>query len=95
MIKSSCLLFIIYITSMIYNNYILSIILLYISTMFYNNIIISLIILVQIDNFMLFKDLNKIKLDLDNLIKENEKKRITNINYLKPPNRFIKQFNGY
>jgi len=94
MIKSSCLLFIIYITSMLYNNYILSIILLYISTMFYNNIIISLIILVQIDNFMLFKDLNKIKLDLNNLIKENEKK-ITNINYLKPPNRFIKQFNGY
>lgn len=92
MIKSSCLLFIIYIISMLYNYYISTLILLYFSTMFYNNIIISLIILIQIDNFMLFNDLNKIKLDLNNLIKENEKKRI---NYLKPPNKFIKQFNGY
>ena len=86
MIKAICLLISIYLFSMFYNYFISYLILLFISNNIYNNIIISLIILVQIDNYILFLDLNKIKLDLDNLIKENERKK----NFLKIPKKYIK-----
>ena len=73
MLKRIFLLSIIYSFSMFYNYLINKFILIYIPYNIYNNIIISLLILVQIDNFILFFDYNKIKLDLDNLIKENKK----------------------
>jgi hypothetical protein len=73
MLKRIFLLSIIYSISMFYNYLIHNYILIYISNTIYHNIIISLLILVQIDNFILFFDYNKIKLDLDNLIKENKK----------------------
>jgi hypothetical protein len=58
----------------------------------YNNIIISLIILVQIDNYMLFIDYNKIKLEINNLINENkflQENQNKFLNQLKPPNKNI------
>ncbi len=73
MLKRIFLLSIIYSFSMFYNYLINKFILIYIPYNIYNNIIISLLILVQIDNFILFFDYNKIKLDLDKLIKENKK----------------------
>ena len=74
MIKEFSLLTIIYIFSMLYNYFIRYLFLLYISYNFYNNIIISIIILVQIDNYIIYTDYIKNKLELENLL-----------NYLKPP----------
>lgn len=79
MIKEFSLLTIIYIFSMLYNYFIRYLFLLYISYNFYNNIIISIIILVQIDNYIIYTDYIKNKLELENLLKE------ININKLKPP----------
>jgi hypothetical protein len=62
MFKGIILLVIIYIFSIIYNNYITPIILLYIPNYIYNNIIVSLIILIQIDNFSLYKENEDAKL---------------------------------
>jgi hypothetical protein len=82
---------------MFYNYFISYLILLYLSNNTYNNIIISLIILVQIDNYMLFIDYNKIKLEINNLINENKflqenQNKINNklLNQLKPPNKYIR-----
>jgi|LakMenEpi03Aug12_release.lakeMendotaPanAssembly.Ray.scaffolds.fasta_scaffold01450_33 hypothetical protein len=79
MIKGFLLLTIIYLFSMLYNYFIKYLLLLYISNNLYNNIIISIIILVQIDNFIIYTDYIKNKLELENLLKE------ININKLKPP----------
>ena len=78
MIKGFLLLTIIYLFSILYNHFI-KYLLLYISNDIYNNIIISIIILVQIDNFIIYKDYKKNKLELEYLLKE------ININKLKPP----------
>jgi hypothetical protein len=78
MLKEISLLTIIYLFSILYNHFI-KYLLLYISNDIYNNIIISIIILVQIDNFIIYKDYKKNKLELENLLKEK------NINKLKPP----------
>ncbi len=82
---------------MFYNYFISYLILLYLSNNIYNNIIISLIILVQIDNYILFIDYNKIKLEINNLINENKflqenQNKINNklLNQLKPPNKYIR-----
>ena len=100
MFKGAFLLIIIYSISMFYN-YFISYLLIYLSYNFYNNIIISLIILVQIDNYILFIDYNKIKLELDNLIKdnknlkENQNQNKINNNFLKnlkPPKKNIKRY---
>jgi hypothetical protein len=107
MLKGSCLLIIIYLTSMFYNYFISYLILLYLSNNIYNNIIISLIILIQIDNYILFVDYNNIKLEIDNLIKENKvlkenQNKINNkflnklnSNQLKPPKKYIKRYVNY
>lgn len=79
MIKGFLLLTIIYLFSMLYNYFIKYLLLLYISNNLYNNIIISIIILVQIDNYIIYTDYIKNKLELENLLKE------ININKLKPP----------
>lgn len=99
MFKGPCLLIIIYSISMFYNYFISYLILLYLSNNTYNNIIISLIILVQIDNYMLFIDYNKIKLEINNLINENKilqenQNKINNqfLNQLKPPNKYIRRY---
>ena len=72
MIKEFSLLTIIYIFSMLYNYFIRYLFLLYISYNFYNNIIISIIILVQIDNFIIYNDYIKNKLELEKLLKEKK-----------------------
>jgi predicted acylesterase/phospholipase RssA len=53
--------------------------------------------IVQIDNYMLFIDYNKIKLEINNLINENKflqenQNKINNklLNQLKPPNKYIR-----
>jgi len=98
MLKGSCLLIIIYSISMFYNYFISYFLLIYLSNNIYNNIIISLIILVQIDNYILFIDYNKIKLEIENLINENKylkenQNKINNkfLNQLKPPKKYIKR----
>jgi hypothetical protein len=95
MFKGPCLLIIIYSISMFYNYFISYLILLYLSNNTYNNIIISLIILVQIDNYMLFIDYNKIKLEINNLINENkilQENQNKFLNQLKPPNKYIRRY---
>ena len=71
MLKEISLLTIIYLFSILYNHFI-KYLLLYISFDIYNNIIISIIILVQIDNFIIYNDYIKNKLELEKLLKEKK-----------------------